>query len=83
MGLSHVPHTCKHVQRAQYMQTHPAATALHTATDKQQNLTISHVLGACHLYPVATGSLPTAQRVIYKKFKFLIHALCSFELKQV
>ena len=28
------------MQRAQYMQTHPAATALHTATDKQQNLTI-------------------------------------------
>ena len=39
MGLSHVPNTCKHVQHAQYMQTHPAVTALHTATDKQQNLT--------------------------------------------
>ena len=39
VGLSHVPHTCKHMQYAQYMQTHPAETALHTATNKQQNLT--------------------------------------------
>ena len=53
VGLSHVPHTCKHVQCAQYMQTHPEATALHTATDKQQNLTLggtAQMARACPRY---------------------------------
>ena len=57
VGLSHIPHTCKHVQCAQYMQTHPAATALYTVTNKQRNLTLPPPLGdTCpHAKPIPSG----------------------------